>query len=255
LRAPKSWEQADLEPGRAVAFGLAIAIGFFGMVVMAGVALRLGSATLVLGLIAAGAVSYLIGTAPRRAVKLAAFRQTVEAPSFAASSNIYLKSTSSRSKTLLMLRAEEPSLRSFLRNARRHTLLGYDAVTALKAAAPDQGVFSESIKTALNSVAGVDGTRIEEGAEELDGLLSSSTLDEETRLPLLVAAAFFLPIMLVLFASITKGTGTTTVAALLGLEAIILDIVLAISRSSNGWGEGKGVGPSSASGRGGAGAS
>ena len=80
-------------------------------------------------------------------MRIAAFRQTVEAPPFAAASNIYLRSTGSRSKTLLMLRAEEPRLRSFLAEVRRRTLLGYDAPSAIENEGPQNSVFSESART------------------------------------------------------------------------------------------------------------
>ena len=88
--------------------------------------------------------------------KLDGAQQTLEAPSFAASSNIYLKATSSRSKTFLALRAEEPRLSSFLADVRRRVLLGYDASSATVGARPESHVFSESARTVINSVVGVD---------------------------------------------------------------------------------------------------
>ncbi len=232
----QSWEQVGLDQRKAVVFTLGVAASFFALVAFVGEELRVGSVSFVLAALAAAAAGYLLLTAPRRIVRMAAFQQTLEAPSFAASSNIYLKSTSSRTKTFLALRAEEPRLSSFLAEVRRRVLLGYDASTATLGARPESHVFSESVRTVLNSVVGVDRARVEEGSDELDGMLSSSGLDEETKMPLLIAVSFFLPIMLMLFAAMTKGTGDAAMGALVVLEVIVLDLTLAISGSSIKWG-------------------
>ena len=234
----QSWEEVGLDQRRALLFALVVAASFFVLVVLVGAQLRMGSVSLALGVMAAAGAGYLVSTAPRRIVRIAAFQQTLEAPSLAASSNIYLKSTSSRSMTFLMLRANEPRLRSFLAEVRRQTLLGYDASTATQGARPQSHIFSESTRTVIGSVVGVDGARVEEGADELDGILNSGGLDEETKLPLLIAVSFFLPIMLMLFAAMTKETGLAALGALLVLELVVLDIALAISGGSVSWGNG-----------------
>jgi hypothetical protein len=235
----QSWDQLGLDQARAAAFTLFSAGALFAVVAAVGGVLRLGSVSLVLGVMAGACGGYLISTGPRRTVRLAAFRQTLEAPSLAASSNIYLKSTGSRSKTFLMLRAEEPLLAAFLAEVRRRVLLGYDASSATSGARPESHVFSESVKTVIDSVVGVDKARIDEGGDELDGILNSSGLDEETKMPLFIAVSFFLPIMLMLFAAITKGTGQEAIAALVVLEVVLLDLTLAVSGSSVSWGREK----------------
>jgi hypothetical protein len=231
-----SWEQAGLDQKRAIVFSFSVGASFFAVVVLAGQVLGIGSVEVALGMIAGAGAGYLVSTAPRRVAAKAGLEQTVEAPSFAASSNIYLKSTSSRSKTFLMLRADEPRLRSFLFQVRRQILLGYDASSAVQRAGPQSHIFSESIRTVLNSVVGVGRSRIEEGGEELDGIMNSDALSEETKLPLVIAVSFFLPIMLMLFAATTKAMGPVSMAALLALEVVILDITLAVSGSSVAWG-------------------
>jgi len=232
----QSWEQVGLDGRKAVLFTFGVAMSLFVLVLLVGKELRIGSVSLALAASAAFGAGYLLSTAPRRIVRMAAFQQTLEAPSFAASSNIYLKSTSSRSKTLLALRAEEPRLSSFLAEVRRRVLLGYDASSATQAARPESHLFSESVRTVVDSVVGVDRARVEEGSEELDGMLNSSGLDEETKMPLLIAVSFFLPIMLMLFAAMTKGTGEAAIGALVVLEVVVLDLTLAISGSSIKWG-------------------
>jgi hypothetical protein len=232
----QSWEEVGLDQRRAIFFTVGVAVSFFALVAFVGGLLRIGSVSFVLGAMAAAGAGYLVSTAPRRIVRLAAFQQTLEAPSFAASSNIYLRATSSRSKTFLALRAEEPRLRSFLADVRRRVLLGYDASSATGGARPESHVFSESARTVIDSVVGVDGARIEEGSDELDGMLNSTGLDEETKMPLLIAVAFFLPIMMMLFAAMTKETGQVAIGALVILEVVVLDLTLAISGSSVKWG-------------------
>jgi len=235
----QSWERVGLDQRKALAFTLAMAASFFVLVIVVGDQLRIGSVSFVLGAMAAAGAGYLVSTAPMRILRVAAFQQTLEAPSFAASSNIYLKSTSSRTKTFLLLRAEEPRLSSFLAEVRRRVLLGYDASSATLGARPDSHLFSEAVRTVINSVVGVDRARVEEGEDELDGMLNSSGLDEETKMPLFIAVSFFLPIMLMLFAAMTKGTGLAAMGALFVLEVIVLDLTLAISGSTVTWGRDK----------------
>jgi len=233
----RSWEQVGLDQTRALVFVVGVGASFFSLVALVGEELHVGPVSVVLGAMAAASAGYLVFTAPMRIVRMAAFQQTLEAPSLAASSNIYLKSTASRSKTFLLLRTEEPHLRAYLADVRRRVLLGYDAQSASEGARPQDSVFSESIKTVVKSTVGVDRTRVEEGADELDGMLNSGGLDEETRLPLFIAVSFFLPIMLMLFAATSKGTGPVALAALFVLEVVVLDLTLAISGSSVAWGK------------------
>lgn len=232
----ESWEQVALDPRRALSFVLGVSAGLSCVVILVGEELRLGSVSVLLGLMAGGAGAYLLLTAPRRIVGAAAFRQTLEAPSLAASSNIYLKATSSRSRAVLMLNAEEPRLKSFIADVRRRVLLGYDAPSAAREAGPQKRVFSESAATVVDSLVGADRTRVEEGADELDSMLGSSGLDEETRLPLVIAVAFFLPIMLMLFAAVGKETSPAAICALAVLEVVVLDITMAFSGGTVGWG-------------------
>lgn len=232
----ESWERMGLDPRKAVLVSLAVAAAFFSGVLLVGEELGMGTVAVVLALLSSAVAGYLVATAPRRTMRLAAFRQTLEAPSLAASSNIYVRSTSSRSKTFLMLRAEEGHLGRYLAEVRRRVLLGYDVPSAARAAVPQDHIFSESVKTVMESVVGVDGSRAEDGGDEMDGLLSSSGLEEETKLPLFIAVSFFLPIMLMLFAAMSKETGAAALGALVVLEVIVLDLALTVSGSSVAWG-------------------
>jgi hypothetical protein len=230
-----SWEAANLDAGRAAAFVAIVAASFFSVVIALGTLLDMGSVSFPLAMMAAGVAGYLAFTAPGRMLRAVEFQQTREAPAFAASSNIYLKTTGSRSKTLLMLRAEERDLASYLAQVRRRTLLGYDAASSTRESGTEGRVLSESVRTVISSVVGVDQARVEEGAEELEGVMNASGLDDETKLPVFVAVSFFLPIMLMLFAAMTKETSIVAIAALVALEVVVLDLTLAASESSIRW--------------------
>ena len=190
----KSWEQLGLDTWRVLLFILAVGSLVLRDVAAAGRLLQVGDASLVLGMIAAGGASYLVATAPRRLVQRAAFEQTLEAPSFAASSNIYLK-------LHLLAEQDSPSASgraslasaSFLEAVRRRVLLGYDAGAAIEAGRPASHLFSESVRAVMSTIVGIGRARVEEGGEELDGILNSSGLDDETKLPLFIAVVLLPP--------------------------------------------------------------
>ncbi|MDG7022830.1 MAG: hypothetical protein JRN07_05455 [Nitrososphaerota archaeon] len=235
----ESWDRLGLDQARAAGFVLTASAVLFLIVATAGSQLGAGAGSAILAAMAACGAAYLLATSPRRTIRAAAFQQTLESPSLAASSNIFLKATGSRSKTLLMVRSEEPLLRAFLSDLRRRVLLGYDAPAAARGADPSRHLFSESATAIVDSVVGADRAWVDEGGEELDMILGSSGLDDETKLPVLMAVAFFVPIMLVLFAAIAKETGPVSVAALFVVELVIVDLTLAASSSAAGW-EGEG---------------
>lgn len=230
-----SWERSGLDQRRAWLFVVGLALSLFLVVGSVGQHVGLGSASFALGAMAGVTAGYLVSTAPRRSETKAAFLQTMEAPSLASSSNIYLKVTGSRSKTFLLLRADEPHLNRFLSEVRRKILLGYDALSATRKSGYHDLVLSESAETVVNSVVGMDKARVEEGSDELEGVLNATGLEDETKLPVFIAVAFFLPIMLMLFAAMTKGTSLVAIGALAGLEVVILDLALAVSESSVSW--------------------
>lgn len=231
----ESFEELGLDPRRVLLLVAAVSSGFFAIAILVGYELRLGTVTFLVASLSGMGAGYILSTSPRRKVKTSAFRQTMEAPSLAAAANIYMRSTSSRTKSLLMLRAEEPLMASFLLEVRRRLLLGYDAPSAVEGAEPQTHLFSESVRTIVDSVSGADRVRIEEGADELEGMLSSSGLEEETKLPLFIAVSFFLPIMTMLFAAMTKETGPAPLLALLVLEVVVLDLAFSLSGATVSW--------------------
>ena len=227
----ESWDALGLDYARGVALTLVAAAGVFALVFAVGTRL-LGPVAVLLGAMTAGAAAYIVASAPKRVTDRAAFLQAMEAPSLAASANIYLQSTGSRSRTLLLMRGEETFLKGALREARRMTLLGVDSARIEWAA---HRIVSHSVAAVLASVSRIDKARAEEGSEELEGMLSAAELNQETKMPLFIAVAFFLPIMLMLFAAVTHNTGPLALGALAVLELVILDISLSVSSTSEAW--------------------
>ena len=231
----RSWEQVGLDQGKTLFFVSLLGASFFALIILVGALLKLGAISAILGGLIAAAAGYLVSSAPKRIVSRIAFQQTLEGPAFAASSSIYLRSTSSRSKTFLFLWAEEPRLQSFLAAMKKKILTGYDSAAGLRDKRMETFVFSESVMSVLNSIVSVDKGKLESGPEELDGMLTSMNLDDETKLPLLMAVSFFLPIMLMLFAAMTKNTGPIAMVAMAVFEIVVLDIVSSISSNPVVW--------------------
>lgn len=116
---------------------------------------------------------------------------------------------------------------------RRSILLGHEPSEGLTESA--HGVISDSVALILQSVARVDSARVDERGEEIEGLLSSSELAAETRFPIVIAVAFFMPIMLILVASVTHNTSLVSLLALVVLEIIVMDLTLTLSGGADGW--------------------
>ena len=77
--------------------------------------------------------AYTVAAAPRRSLELSALAQARESPALAASAAVYLQSTGSRCKTILMLDSGENRLSSLLDEMKKKTLLGLDLGQGLDA--------------------------------------------------------------------------------------------------------------------------
>ena len=86
----------------------------------------LGQLALVLGAVVGLGSGYAVAAIPRRSIERSALEQARESPALAAAASVYLQSSGSKSKTVLMLRSEEPRLSAMLGELRRTTLLGMD---------------------------------------------------------------------------------------------------------------------------------
>lgn len=187
----------------------------------------LGRIALGLAVVIALLTAYALAGMPRRSLEQSSLVQAREAPSLAASASVYLQTTGSRSKTLLLLKSEEASLGNVLVEFRRRTLLGKEAGESWKSL--EDGVRSDSVFTVLTSVVKSNPSRLNDQGEELDGMVRSAASKEETKFPVFLTVSFFLPIMLMLAAAIGKLTSPIPFATLVLLELIVLDLALTLS--------------------------
>ncbi len=186
----------------------------------------LGAVSVLLGLAVGGLASYVVGGFPKRSLDRTAIMQAREAPVLAASAAIFLESTGSRSKTVMMLRSAEPRLASMIEEAKRSTLLGKDAAVAL---AGTEEVRADSVSSILGSVIRAQGDRLYDEGEELEGMVRASLSGEETKFPVFLTISFFLPIMLMLLVAVGHHDDPFSVVSLAFVEVVVLDLALSFS--------------------------
>lgn len=221
-----AWDTFGLNRRRAMAFVAAAAAAAFMTVILLGYSL-LGQLAYVLAAIVSLATGYTVAATPKRSLEQSALVQAREAPTLAASAAIYLQSTRSRSKTILMLRSSEARLASLFGDMRRRVFLGMDLDEGQSS--PDVYMQSDSVRRIVRSVIRANGTKLRDQGEELQSMLSSSQSGEETKFPVFMTISFFLPIMLMLFAALAHHTDPVAMATLTLIEIVVLDLALSFS--------------------------
>ncbi|MGA2665236.1 MAG: hypothetical protein ABSF83_09860 [Nitrososphaerales archaeon] len=221
-----SWDALGLDPRR-----MWVVVGSVGLAVGVAVTLAtfefLGQLAAVLGAIVALGSGYAVGVLPRRSLERSAIQQAGEAPALAAAASVYLQSSGSKSKTLLMLRSDEVRLSARLDELRRTTLLGIDPATSFARLGGSSE--SESVAKVIGAVVSAQGERLADEGEELEGMVTASLSREETKFPVFMTISFFLPIMLMLLASVGHHTDLVAMVSLTFLEVVVLDLALALS--------------------------
>jgi hypothetical protein len=187
----------------------------------------LGQLALVLGAVVGLGSGYAVAAIPRRSIERSALEQARESPALAAAASVYLQSSGSKSKTVLMLRSEEPRLSAMLGELRRTTLLGMDPADSY--ARMGGKTESESVSKILGAVVRAQGERLVDEGEELEGMVLASLSKEETKFPVFLTISFFLPIMLMLLAALGHHTDPVAMVSLTFLELVVLDLALALS--------------------------
>ncbi|MGD0637587.1 MAG: hypothetical protein ABSA72_06070 [Nitrososphaerales archaeon] len=222
----RAWEALDLDERRMVAAVVAVA-AVVGSAVLVATYSLLGDLAVVLGAVVALGSGYALAALPRRSIERSALQQAGESPALAAAASVYLQSSGSKSKTVLMLRSDEPRLAFLLDELRRGTLLGFDPADTYERLGGRAE--SESASKILGSVVRAQGDRLADEGEELEGMVRSSLSKEETKFPVFLTISFFLPIMLMLLAAIGHHTDLVAIVSLTFLEVVILDLALSIS--------------------------
>ena len=153
--------------------------------------------------------------------------QAREAPVVAASAAVSLRATGSNSRALMLLRCEEEELAGTLERAKRMVLLGHAPKETIVESAAE--IASESVSEALLSMVSREAGSIEDVGEELESVFAATSLGDETKVPVFIAVCFFAPIMLLLFAVLTRSTTPLELGELVVLELILLNIAFAFS--------------------------
>ncbi len=187
----------------------------------------LGDESGIVGLVAAIAMCYLVLSEPSREFETVSLRQAREAPIIAASAAVSLEATGSRARALMLLSSEEQELAAALDEIRRMILLGHAPTEAILKYGTEMA--SESASQALLSTATSNPGSIEDEGRELEDVFAASSLGEETKVPVFIAACFFAPIMLLLYAILTHSTTPIDLAELVALEVVVLNLTFAFS--------------------------
>ncbi len=222
---PSSWESVGLSRTRMALVVLAVG-AVAGVSVLVATLEVLGAVSGLLALAVGGLASYVVGGYPKRSLDRSAVVQAREAPVLAASAAIYLESTGSRSKTVMMLKSDEPRLSEIFESAKKATLLGNDANAAFPGS---DAVRADSVSGILSSVVRAQGSRIHDEGEELEGMVRASLASEETKFPVFLTVSFFLPIMLMLLAAIGHHDNLLSVVSLAFVEVVVLDLALSFA--------------------------
>ena len=127
----------------------------------------------------------------------------------------------------MLLRCDEEELVGTLEDAKRMVLLGHAPKETIVESAAQ--IASESVSEALLSMVSRDAASIEDAGDELESVFAASSMGDETKVPVFIAVSFFAPIMLLLFAVLTRSTTPQGLAELVVLELIILNIAFAFS--------------------------
>ncbi|QQG49151.1 MAG: hypothetical protein HY247_02230 [archaeon] len=169
-------------------------------------------------------VFYIVVTTPRRLLEVQALSQAREAVLLTASTASLLQATGSRSRTILTVHPRDQGVQSAVRHAGRDILLGRSPVESVRG--PAAMLASYSAANALRSVAEHSLVGTPEGGEEVQGLENMGALSQETKFPILMAACFFTPILLLLFALFSGEWSPLIVSALVATEVVTLDLAL-----------------------------
>lgn len=226
-----SLDHFDLSLPRLLGLGVAVSVtGAAATWIVVGGALGQGGTT-VAALVGAFLL-YAVLSAPRRLMDGQRVAQARESPVLSASASACLAVTGSRPRTLILLRAREPTLSAALKEAARRVLTGTRVDSAVERSTGP--LVSYSAAAAVRGLASFAPAAVSQGDEETRGLSASSDLSKETKVPLMTTVCFFAPIVLVLYSVFAHSYGATSMAELASFEFIVVDVTFYLSASDRG---------------------
>lgn len=226
----RAWEYFRLDPKKVFAFSLLAGLSGGSAVFFLTRDVLEGN-SLPLSILISSLVFYLGLSFPGRLAEAARLAQSKEAPALAVMGAATLEATHSRTRAILLLRSGDRDVSATLLGARRRILRGYPADVAV---AQSGELTSSSAAEVLRSLASQEHSGIVEGGEESQGILQSSQLADESKLPMFTAVAFFAPIMLLLYAIMSHVGDPTRLAEVVVLQVVMLDITFYFS-SADRW--------------------
>ncbi len=221
----RAWQRLNLDPRKVLCFSGAAGAAS-GTVVFESTRNVMAADSPILSVLVSVVVFYLACSLPRRIEASAALSQSMEAPALAVLGSAALEATHSRAKAVLLLRSGEKAVSSLLARARRDILLGIPPDVAVDKAAM---LASNSTSEVLRSISSPGHPNPVDEGEEALAIERSSNLGEETRSPLFIAAAFFVPLMLLLYAVLAHIGEPLELAELVVLQVVLLDVAFYFS--------------------------
>ena len=192
-----SFDHFNVSPMKIVALGLFVSSGS-GAILAWSLGGALGEATAPATLVLVSLVFYILASTPRRLLDRQRLSQARESLVLSAAAKACLSVTSSRSKTLIMLRPRDLALGEATTEGARRVLLGTPVDEATRDSS--ERLASYSAAEALRGIATLKGADFASGDEETRGLVASSELYRETKLPMFMTVCFFSQILVVLYA-------------------------------------------------------
>jgi hypothetical protein len=222
----RSLERLQVSPWKLVGIAVVASIS-------AGLAARLatgdvlGRASVGFEVAISGLVFYITVSTPGRLAVAARLAQAREAVLLSALAGACVGITGSKVKTFFVLESNESEVEAALRRIRQRILLGAAVGAAAREGA--RGLVSDSVADALKHVAALSFDSPEDRGEETEGLAESDQLSHETKLPILMTACFFTPILLLLYALFSGTTTALGLTELIALQVLVLDLVYYLS--------------------------
>ena len=192
----------------------------------------LGQDTAAAEIVVALLVFYIVLSTPRRLIDAQRLGQARESVLLSVASNACMNATGSRPRTLMLLRSSEPGIKQALTDLGRSVLLGAKVERAVELAS--SRLASYSAASVLRGTATLRPRIVDTGDQEIRGLMSSSELSKETRLPMFMTVCFFTPIMLLLYAVFTHIYGAEGLSELAALGFVVIDIAFYLAASDRG---------------------
>lgn len=226
-----SLEHYCLNPRKLAAVAAAVATGAAAFLQFASGGV-LGQGGVELDAIVASLVFYMVVSMPRRMMEASSLSQSKEAPTLAVMAAAGFETTHSRARTVMMLRSADPEVSSSLTEVKRKVLLGSPVETAVEENV--EGLASFSVSNILREAAAMTASSIQEGGEEAQGIMNAFDLAEESKLPLFIAACFFTPILLLLYAMFARLTSPESLVELVVVQIVLLDLGFYFSSTQRG---------------------